>query len=282
MENPNIQTYTPTDHRLKVLLYGSSGAGKTFFSGTAKNALFLSAENGLLSIRDKHPKFWEIKSLADLRKAYAYLKDEQHKYETVVIDSITEISDIIKRGIEKENGHAMQLQDWGLLKSELVNMFRLFRDLPLHVILIAIDDRIVDEDKIHKIVPSLDGKGAVTAIPQYFDIVAYASVDGNGTYHIDTLSNKKYVTKDRSGCIGNDCPTDFEVWKERVQKGYVAEEPKPLKEKLQELMDSMGIKNLTSLNTILGTKLKSLEGLSDKQAENIISQLKETESNLPQ
>lgn len=280
MDNPNIKTYSPVDHKIKALIYGASGSGKTYFSGTAKNALYLSAENGLLSIKDKHPKFWEIKTFNDLQKAFLYLQNEEHGFETVVLDSLTEISDIVKRGIEKENGRTMQIQDWGTIKTKMVDLFRNFRDLPMHVVFIALDDRIVDEEKIHKIVPDLDGKGAVAALPQFIDIVGYTHVEADGRYWIQTNGHKKYITKNRGNVIGDDCPPDFEIWKKRVQEGYEIIPQKSAKEELRMFMDEMKIENIESLNTILGTKLKDLN-LTDKQAENIIRQLKETQANLP-
>jgi hypothetical protein len=47
--------------------------------------------------------------LIDLKN---FLEKQEHNFETLVIDSITEISDIIKNGIEKRNKRKMQLQDW--------------------------------------------------------------------------------------------------------------------------------------------------------------------------
>jgi hypothetical protein len=39
--------------------------------------------------------------MQDLRDLLLYLKNQKHSYETVVIDSISEINDIIKAEIEK-------------------------------------------------------------------------------------------------------------------------------------------------------------------------------------
>lgn len=282
-----IKTYTPEDHKVKALIYGGSGSGKTVFGGTAKNALFLSAENGLLSIKDKKPEYIEIKSLKDLRDAYKYLRDEKHAYTTVVIDSITEISDVIKCWIEKKYDRQMQIQDWGELKKELVNIFKSFRDLPLHVIIIAQDDRIVDAEQIHRIVPSLDGKGAVAALPYHMDIVGYTRVDKGG-YKIETMSHPKYVTKDRSGLIGNDCPPDFEEWKNRVktiktEKQKVKEvdvDSKPDNDPLFNLiagLKKMGAeddKECTALlNQTIGSKIADIRQLTAEQAENALKKL---------
>jgi len=50
----------------------------------------------------------------------------------------------------------MQLQDWGTLSRQIRNIFRDFRDLDMNVIFICQEQTQTDEDKIHKIVPSLN------------------------------------------------------------------------------------------------------------------------------
>jgi hypothetical protein len=45
-----IKMFRPTDHKVKALIYGASGAGKTVFGGTAPKPIFASAESGLLSL----------------------------------------------------------------------------------------------------------------------------------------------------------------------------------------------------------------------------------------
>ncbi|GAF76247.1 unnamed protein product, partial [marine sediment metagenome] len=222
-----IKTYTPADHYIKALIYGASGSGKTTFGGSAiakdnSKVLFLSAEKGLMSIKDKKPKYVEIKSMSDLIEAYTYLNIEDHKFETVVIDSITEISNILKLEIEKREGHTMQLQNWGEIKNKLIGVFRDFRDLPMNVIFLSQEAYITDEDKIRKIVPSLDGKGATTAIPRYCDTVGYIKVDIKGNREIFTDHNIKYVTKDRHNCI--DGLLEFTDWIKAIKKTKLEKE----------------------------------------------------------
>ena len=111
--NVRNQKFAPVDHKVKAVVYWASGTGKTVFGWTAPKPIFASAEGGLLSIADKEPAFVEIKSLNDLKSLLQYLQKEKHDFETVVIDSITEINDIIKSDIEKKTWKSMQLQDWG-------------------------------------------------------------------------------------------------------------------------------------------------------------------------
>ena len=66
-----IKTFKPADHKIKALVYGRSGSGKTMFGGTAPKPLILSAENGLLSLATSGLQVdtVEIKSLANLKEA---------------------------------------------------------------------------------------------------------------------------------------------------------------------------------------------------------------------
>ena len=58
---------------VKLLVYGAAGAGKTSLIPTLPKPIVLSAEGGLLSIADADVPFIEIKSIADLHEAYAWL-----------------------------------------------------------------------------------------------------------------------------------------------------------------------------------------------------------------
>jgi len=212
-----IKKYSPVTHKVNAVIYGASGSGKTSFAGTAKDAIFASAEGGLLSIADKAPNYVEIKSLQDLKDFYLYLKNQPHNFKTVIIDSITEINDIIKLDIEKKTGKPMSIADWGTLGKEIRNILRSFRDLPMHCLFIAqeVTDEKDENGTASKIVPSLNGK-ASTEIAYFMDIVGYIYVAKDGSHKIITSSNPRLLTKDRSGKIGNDTAPDFQAWVDKV------------------------------------------------------------------
>jgi len=246
-----IKTFTPETHKIKALIYGAAGSGKTVFTGTAEKAIYASAEGGLLSIADKMPQYTDIKTLKDLQDLYFYLLSEKHEYETVIIDSITEINEIIKLEIEKRLGRPMQLQDWGELSKKIRDLFRKFRDLPMNVILIAQESYVTDEDKIRKIVPSMNGKAA-TEIAYFMDIVGYLHVESDGSRWIETSSNKKLLTKDRSKMIGNDAPLNFPEWINRIQKIKTAKQETvvdytPVQSKPQKVAATSNNQHLRSL-----------------------------------
>ena len=85
-----IKTFSPKSHKIKCLIYG----------GSAKNVIFASSEDGLLSIADKKIPFVKIETLEQLQQLRDFLKNDEHEFETLVIDSITDINERIKKSIE--------------------------------------------------------------------------------------------------------------------------------------------------------------------------------------
>lgn len=205
-----IKKYKPKDHKIKALVYGASWSGKTVFASTAKKPLFLSAEAGLLSIQ-KDVDMIEIKCMADLENAFRLIKNWVD-YDTIVLDSISEINEIIKADIERKNWKPMQIQDWGVLSKKIRWLLKWFRDLDYHVVMIAQEDEQKDDEKIHKIVPMLNWKSATT-IAYFMDVVAYISIQTDWSRLIQTLPDPKLMTKDRTNKIGNGTQT-FVEWVE--------------------------------------------------------------------
>lgn len=218
-----IKTFSPKSHKIKALIYWPSWSGKTTFWGTAEKVLFASAENWLLSVADKQVAFTEIKSLEDLLELRDFLKWQEHDFETLVIDSITEISDIIKQSIEKRTGKMMQIQDWGELANKIEKIIKDIKEIDINVIVIAQELNVWDSDKIQRIVPSLNWKSS-TKICYYMDIVWYIYVDKSGNRSIITGASDKLLTKDRTGKIWNNTELDFEVWKKLVNEMALWEE----------------------------------------------------------
>ena len=208
--------FSPTDHKVKALIYWSSGSGKTVFWGTAPKPIFASAESGLLSLWQKEVPFVEINSIKDLEELLEFLQKGDHDFETVVIDSITEVNDIIKQEIEKKTGKPMQLNDWWTLSKKIKDLLRAFRDLPMHTLLISQETIERDGDTITKILPSLNGKSS-TEIASFMDVVWYLYIDKTGERKIITSSDPRFITKDRSNKIGNVADIDFSAWVEKVK-----------------------------------------------------------------
>lgn len=218
-----IKTFSAKTHKVKAVVYGKSWVGKTTFGATAPKPIFASSEGGLLSIADKSPDYVEIKSIADLKELLTYLRTQKHKYETVIIDSITDINETLKAEIEKSTGKSMQLQDWGVLSKRMREILKGFRDLDMHVLFIAQETMEKDGENIAQCLPSLNGKLA-TEISYFMDIVGYITIDTKGDRKVWTNPNPKTLSKDRTKQIGNNTAPDFSVWVDKVKGIEISEE----------------------------------------------------------
>lgn len=208
-----IVTFQAQNHFIKALIFGRPGSGKTTFASTAPSPIFLSAEAGLLSIAHKKPHAIIISTLKDLQDAYHYLNTEKHGYKTVVIDSITEINEIVKAEIEQKNNRGISKNDWGEVLSKLKKIIRDFRDLPMHCIFLAQESIEKDDDTIVRIYPSLNGKAA-TEILAACDVVGYLEIDRTlSERYMVVKEHSVLATKNRLSALKSDNPSlDFSEW----------------------------------------------------------------------
>src|ERR1043165_4227972 len=82
----------------RLLIYGVPGCGKTTFAASAPSPIFLQTEDGLGAL--DVPRFPMIKTLEDIRTALGSLYNEDHDFQTVVLDSADHLENIIVQEIE--------------------------------------------------------------------------------------------------------------------------------------------------------------------------------------
>lgn len=206
-----IKTFSPKSHKIKCLIYGASWTWKTTFGWTAENVIFASSENWLLSIADKKVAFAQIKTLENLQELRDFLQNEEHHFKTLVIDSITDINNIIKESIEKKIWKQMQIKEWWELANKIKQILIDIKNIDMNVIIIAQEQYEKDDQVIQKIIPSLNGKLA-TEICYFMDIVWYIQIDKQWNRTLLTAPSEKLLTKDRTWKIWNDTVLDFEKW----------------------------------------------------------------------
>ena len=191
-------------HGLKVLVYGAAGAGKTSLAKTLPNPVVLSAEGGLLSISDSNTAFIEINSMSDLHEAYQWLteSDEANGFESVVLDSISEIAEVVLAHEKKVNKDGRAA--YGEMDVQLSEIIRAFRDLPnRHVLMTAKLEKQQDEMGRMLYFPSLPGNKTAQKLPYFFDEVLALRVEkdaeGGNQRALMCDSDGLWLAKDRSG-----------------------------------------------------------------------------------
>ena len=174
----NLQsTNSVSNAGIKMLVYGAAGTGKTYLIPTLPSPVILSAEGGLLSISHHNIPFVEIKNMETLREAYAWLTDseEAKQFESVAIDSISEIAEVCLGHEKKVNKDPRAA--YGEMQTVMAEAIRLFRDLPRHVFMTAKLEKSQDELGRMLYSPSMPGNKTGQALPYQFDIVAALRVE---------------------------------------------------------------------------------------------------------
>lgn len=189
---------------VKLLVYGQAGAGKTSLIPTLPNPIILSAEGGLLSIKDSGLPFIEITTMQTLRDAYSWLKDsgEAKEFQSVAVDSISEIAEVVLNAEKKASKDPRQA--YGAMQEQMTDVIRAFRDLPgRHVYMSAKLEKSQDELGRVLYSPSMPGNKSGQALPYFFDEVLALRVekDGDGNTHRALMcdSDGLWAAKDRSG-----------------------------------------------------------------------------------
>lgn len=187
-----------TDKALSLLVYGPPKSGKTTLAMTGpaprllldveKAARFLKTKKVYWNPMDgsappKHDGTWDtcvvtVHDFQTATKAFDWLRSGKHEFNTVILDSISELQ---VKAQEDVNGRSkMQTQHWGELLSKISFFGRDLRDLsthpirPVECVIITATERIDKDDKGNVVVhrPFLQG-GAASQIPYWFDVCGY-------------------------------------------------------------------------------------------------------------
>jgi phage nucleotide-binding protein len=189
---------------VKLLVYGQAGAGKTSLIPTLPNPIVLSAEGGLLSIRDANVPYIEVSSMSDIQEAYKWLteSDEAKQFESVALDSISEIGEVVLNYERKQTKDPRQA--YGAMAEQVADLIRAFRDLNgKNVYFSAKLEKSQDEMGRILYAPSMPGNKTGQSLPFFFDEVLALRIekdaDGNIQRALMCESDGLWVAKDRSG-----------------------------------------------------------------------------------
>ena len=189
------QASKPADRPLIATITGDAGIGKTRLAATFPNAVFIRSEDGMQSIpADERPDALPMIAGPDaLWEQLSALINEDHQYETLVIDSVTAlermfINHVVETDPKKPKSINQALGGYGAGLSAVAAMHQRVRKAAgilnakrgMHVVFIAHADTVTveppDQDPYTRYDLRL-GKRSVAPYTDDVDIVAYLKLE---------------------------------------------------------------------------------------------------------
>lgn len=251
----SLQVKPPDEivNQLNLLVYGEPGVGKTYLAGTADDdprtspVLYLGCGDGsITTIRNRASiDAKEVRSITQLEEIYNTLYHSidpvtnRIYYSTVIIDPITEVTDLDMRTIMKaayqQNPERVDIdvpspREWGKNRNHTRLIVRAFRDLPCHTIVTAQLGTSQEEGQPMKYFPGFAGK-LKTEIPGLMDVVGYLYADattGETVRKMQVVGTRRVQAKDRTARLGNmvENPTIPMLW-DMIQLNEPVAQPEP-------------------------------------------------------
>lgn len=216
-----IEPMEEAERYLKFMVYGEYGSGKTLLAASSvqvpamRDVLLISAESGDRTLKDsdedafdeidtiKCHNFKQVSAIVDYLRTHCRLRDandieglraqeeqyrgeardEPRKYQTVIIDSISEVEQyalyhllgVTERTSIIEDVASAEFKEYKQLNIAMKRMLRSFRDLPMHVMFICAQGYVQDENKRKTYAPQLTGKLS-SQVQGFMDLVGFITV----------------------------------------------------------------------------------------------------------
>ena len=196
---------------IKCLIYGESGNGKTSLAATLdmSKTLVISFESGLLSVLDEeggeHIQYVEPTNLGELKEIYDELEgnaDFAAKYDTIFIDSLSEISEMMIDALKKDptvyTGMKDNMKLYMMAQEKMIGIAKSFRDLKGFNVFMTALAATQTTNMVEKLVPSMAGQKLATKLPPLFDFVFYMNSDADGKRQLITQPTNAITAKSRS------------------------------------------------------------------------------------
>lgn len=174
---PDIEDLEDYTESINILCHADTGAGKTVLFSRLPNVLILAVEEGAVSAKRwerDHPrpasagiiKVWRCTHWDKLVEAYEYLRDNDHPFDWVIVDSVSAAQTRCLRAIMETVVKANKTRDpdipaiqdhfkWQLMMKRMVTDFN---ELPVNVVWLARSMNKEDPDGETIVVPLIEGK----------------------------------------------------------------------------------------------------------------------------
>ena len=159
--------------KIKALIYGQSGMGKSTLALSAPKPLLLDFDGGIHRVNYEHQV--DTVQIRTWNEALQALREDLSAYETIVVDTIGKMMDYI---IDYScNGRTPMINDWTKINAEFSNFTRSVSSMNKHVIYVAHRD-IRKEGDDNVFVPSLRERN-YTSIVTELDLMGYLVMVGD-------------------------------------------------------------------------------------------------------
>jgi len=159
--------------KIKALIYGQAGMGKTTLALSAPKPLLLDFDNGVNRVNFEHQK--DTVQIKSFQEALDVLNEDLSDYESIIVDTIGKMMDFI---ITKVCGTSNpRIQDWGRINQEFTNFVRIASSLNKNIIFIAHRD-LRKEGEENVFVPAVREK-TYSAIVTELDLLGYMDMNKN-------------------------------------------------------------------------------------------------------
>ena len=158
--------------KIKALVYGQAGMGKTTLSLSAPKPLLLDFDNGIHRVNYGHQT--DTVQIHNWKEALDVLAEDLSAYETIVVDTIGKMLDYIITFVCPVGNP--RIQDWGKINQEFSSFTRIAAALNKNIIYVAHRD-VRKEGDDNVFVPALREK-SYTAIVTELDLLGYVEAKG--------------------------------------------------------------------------------------------------------
>ncbi len=207
-ENNPFTPASLVSKKLKVLVYGESGSGKTWFALSFPGRIaVIDTEGGseLYGGRSDVQEFdvLRTKSYEEVMGALEFIERDAGKtYQTVVVDPLTVVWQVLQEAAQIKNERrvkegklkdpSLTYRDWGVVKARVNRLYVRLTNLPVHVVVIARNKDVFQKqgDDMVKIGDKPDSEKST---PYHFDVILRMVHDKQGFYAV--------VEKDRSSVL---------------------------------------------------------------------------------